>query len=136
TWRASVRKWPRRSTPSRDSWTSSTRRSAATTWPSTARSTCPARWTRWGPRASSGRDAPCRREPPAPRTDSPRPGNRTREEVRREPPRPGPGTPVRLISVVAIAYGFRYIAGDADVARGYEVVAHVEDARGLGPGVR
>src|SRR5699024_1997154 len=41
-----------------------------------------------------------------------------------------------LISVVAIAYGFRYIAGDADVARGYEVVAHVEDARGLGPGVR
>ena len=41
-----------------------------------------------------------------------------------------------LISVVAIGYGIRYIGEDADVARGFQVVAHVEDARGVGPGVR
>lgn len=41
-----------------------------------------------------------------------------------------------LISVVAIGYGIRYIGEDADVARGFRVVAHVEDARGVGPGVR
>ncbi|MDV8000016.1 MlaD family protein [Rhodococcus sp. IEGM 1408] len=41
-----------------------------------------------------------------------------------------------LISVVAIGYGIRYIGEDADVARGFGVVAHVEDARGVGPGVR
>lgn len=41
-----------------------------------------------------------------------------------------------LISVVAIGYGIRYIGEDADVARGFRVVAHVDDARGVGPGVR
>lgn len=41
-----------------------------------------------------------------------------------------------VISVVAIAFGFRYISGDADIARGFEVTAEVDDARGLGPGVR
>ena len=41
-----------------------------------------------------------------------------------------------IISIVAIAFGIRYIAADADVARGFRVVAHMEDARGLGPGVR
>lgn len=41
-----------------------------------------------------------------------------------------------LISVVAIGYGFRYIAEDTDVAGGIDVVANVDDARGLGPGVR
>lgn len=41
-----------------------------------------------------------------------------------------------IISVVAIAFGVRYIAEDADVSRGFRVVAHMEDARGLGPGVR
>lgn len=41
-----------------------------------------------------------------------------------------------LISVVAIGYGIRYIGEDADVTRGFRVVAHVEDARGIGPGVR
>lgn len=41
-----------------------------------------------------------------------------------------------VISVLAIGYGFRYISGDADVARGFEVVANVDDARGVGPGVR
>lgn len=41
-----------------------------------------------------------------------------------------------LISVVAIGYGIRYIGEDADVASGFRVVAHVEDARGVGPGVR
>lgn len=41
-----------------------------------------------------------------------------------------------FISVVAIGYGIRYIGEDADVASGFRVVAHVEDARGLGPGVR
>lgn len=41
-----------------------------------------------------------------------------------------------VISVVAIGYSFRYIAGDTDVARGFEVVANVDDARGMGPGVR
>lgn len=41
-----------------------------------------------------------------------------------------------LISVVAIGFGIRYVGQDADVARGFRVVAHVEDARGLGPGVR
>lgn len=41
-----------------------------------------------------------------------------------------------LISVVAIAYGIRYIGEDADVARGFRVVADVDDARGVGPGVR
>jgi phospholipid/cholesterol/gamma-HCH transport system substrate-binding protein len=41
-----------------------------------------------------------------------------------------------LISVVAIGYGIRYVREDADVAGGYVVVADVENARGLGPGVR
>lgn len=41
-----------------------------------------------------------------------------------------------LISVIAIGYGIRYIGEDADVARGFDVIAHVEDARGVGPGVR
>lgn len=41
-----------------------------------------------------------------------------------------------VISVVAIAFGFRYIAGDAEIARGFAVTAEVDDARGLGPGVR
>lgn len=41
-----------------------------------------------------------------------------------------------IISVVAIAFGVRYIAEDADVSRGFRVVAHMDDARGLGPGVR
>ena len=41
-----------------------------------------------------------------------------------------------FISVVAIGYGIRYIGEDADVARGFSVVAHVDDARGVGPGVR
>ena len=41
-----------------------------------------------------------------------------------------------IISVVAIGFGIRYIAEDADVARGFKVMAHLEDARGLGPGVR
>ena len=37
-----------------------------------------------------------------------------------------------LISVVAIGYGIRYIGEDADVARGFRVVAHVDDARAKG----
>lgn len=41
-----------------------------------------------------------------------------------------------LISVVAIGYGIRYIGQDADVSRGFRVMAQVEDARGVGPGVR
>ena len=41
-----------------------------------------------------------------------------------------------LISVVAIGYGIAYIREDADVARGFRVVAGVEDARGVGPGIR
>lgn len=41
-----------------------------------------------------------------------------------------------LISAVGIGYGIQYIGRDADVARGFRVVAHVEDARGIGPGVR
>lgn len=41
-----------------------------------------------------------------------------------------------VISVVAIGFGMRYIGQDADVARGFRVVAHVSDARGIGPGVR
>lgn len=41
-----------------------------------------------------------------------------------------------IISVVAITYGVRYISEDADVSRGFWVVANMDDARGLGPGVR
>lgn len=41
-----------------------------------------------------------------------------------------------IISVVAIAFGIRYIAEDADVSRGFRIVANMDDARGLGPGVR
>lgn len=41
-----------------------------------------------------------------------------------------------LISVVAIGYAVRYIGEDSGVARGYRVVANMEDARGVGPGVR
>ena len=41
-----------------------------------------------------------------------------------------------VISVVAIGFGIRYIAEDADIARGYRLVADIEDARGVGPGIR
>src|SRR5699024_5845646 len=42
---------------------------------------------------------------------------------------------LKICSLISL-FSFTSLFRSADVARGYEVVSHVDDARGLGPGVR